>query len=796
MLRNALITSYRTIVNNKTYTIINVTGLVLGLTAAFVLLVFAINEISYNHGFTRSERIYRIILTDSKGNRSPSGSAFVKGILLKNVPEIKTSARIVHGMHFPSAVKAGKGNRIKEAQNFISADKELFSLLDISFSSGGIPAGNENSSIIYLSETAAGNLSPDIRLKPSDTILLQTGKQKYPMKIAGIFRDLPWNSTIKADYITDLSFFEHMLSLEMPEMLALHNSMDGFTVETLCEIEAGTNTLDLTRDLARMLKKDDRWRKQKTVLSFQSFYNIYLGSSDLQNNAHAAGNRISVYTYSWLAVFILLLAGINYAILSTARSALRFKEIGVRKVLGATKKELRMQILTESVLLTFMALPLALFFMGLIDPRITGIPDYTVTMYSNNMLTYIVLFALVTLVIGILSGLYVAIYLAGLNPINALKAKFASPGKFNLSKVFIGFQLFITLSLLISVITIYSQIRLCYISNLSVSGREILLVSMKNQDFKKYFALKKELRKIDGISRFSGISFSEIPSAAVSSVKTNVPSSKDPIQMEWINIDNDFFSTLGIPIIQGRDFDTSSIARNEIECIFNDEAVSAFQLKKPVGAIANYARIVGVVQNFNIHTLHNKIIATNFFYNPYGIRTLVIRFVPGKEKQVISSVKQAWEKVVPKIPFTYSFYQSSLATAYQKENNFVVAVTIFTLLAFIITGMGLFGLALLIAERKTKETAIRKVFGASNTQIIFRMQKEFLIYTGIATVFALPVSWLIMELWLKEFYYRVNVSLLTMFLSVLTVSVFVSAILLFRTLKVLRANPINALKYE
>jgi len=794
MIRNALVTSYRTIVNNKTYTIINIAGLVLGLTAAFVLLVFAINETGYNTCFPAYKKLYRVIYSDSKGVMIPEGSSLVKQLLITNIPDCKKVARIIQKQYMPDKVKVLTAGVVTDVDDFICADPELFEMLDIGFNRGGIALAKHIPNCIFISETAVHKYfksEPDLMQK----VTLRVGLNQYEMKIAGVFKDLPWNSTITADFITDPAFYQTLLKDAMPDLLPVFNSYDDFSVESVCEFTEGADAATVSAMLPGILK-DPGWRSANLRISFQAFKDIYLESADLQNNYQLKGNKLSVYTYSWLAVFILLLAGINYAILSTARSALRFKEIGVRKVLGATKKELRIQILIESVLLTFMALPLALFILGLIDPRITGMPDYTITMYPSNMLKYIAFFAAITVTIGILSGLYVAVYLAGLNPINALKARDYTPGKFNLSKIFIGFQLFITLSLLICMITIYSQIRLCYISNLSISRDNILLVSLKTPDYKKYVSLKSALRKVGGIISFSGTSAFSLPSSTISLVKAMVADNKEPIHIEWISIDNDFFNTLGIPIVRGRDFDTASIKRNEVECIFNEEAARVLGLKQPVGFIMNDAKIVGVARDFNIHTLHSRINATNFVFNPYAINTLVVHYKQGRELEVVNDIRSCWEKTYPKIPFTYSFFRQELRSSYKKENNFVMAVAMFTILAFIITGMGLFGLALLISERKTKETAIRKVFGASNFQIIYRMQREFLLYTALATIVAIPVSWALMELWLKEFYYRVNVSIWVMLLCVITVTAFVSAILLFRTLKVLRSNPINALKYE
>ena len=794
MIRNTLVTSYRTIINNKTYTIINITGLVLGLTAAFVLLVFAINESSYNTCFTKQEQLYRAIYTDTKGLKSPCGTKQIKSLLLNNVPEIKNITRIVPELYISGKITLTSEHKTIECRNFICADPDIFDMLDMSFTRGGIQGADKKPNTLFISASAAKKyFNNDVRL--FQPLMLKIGDFHGEVILGGIFNDLPWNSTIKADFVTGLPFYGTMLKDVTPDLFNTFNSWSDFSVESICEFKAGTDISSITPGIQKIL--DEKAPKDlKLKISFQPFRGIYLGSADLTNNQHLEGNRLSVYTYSWLALFILLLAGINYAILSTARSALRFKEIGVRKVLGATKSELRIQILVESVLLTLMALPLALFLLGMVDPRITKMPDYTITMYSSNMLKYVLFFTGITLTIGILSGLYVAIYLAGLNPINALKSKYFSPGKFNLSKIFIGFQLFITLSLLICMITIYTQIRLCYVSNLSISRQNILLLSLKTPDFQKYSSLKSKLGQISDVISYSGTGLVNLPSTDLNTTKVHLPNSSEPLLIEWISIDKDFFKTLGIPLIRGRDFDPNSINRNEIECIINEEGIRRFGYKNPIGMVINQAKIVGVTRDFNIHTLHNRILATNFLYNPYAVNTMIIHYKQGKESKIINEIKRAWAEVYPGIPLSYSFFQQELKGVYSRENNFVIAVAVFTVLAFVITGMGLFGLALLISERKTKETAVRKVFGASNVQIIFRMQREFLLYTGIATIVSIPVSWLLMDLWLKEFYYRVNVSIWVMLLCILTVTAFVSAILLIRTLKVLRSNPVNALKYE
>ncbi|MFH1160914.1 MAG: FtsX-like permease family protein, partial [bacterium] len=398
--------------------------------------------------------------------------------------------------------------------------------------------------------------------------------------------------------------------------------------------------------------------------------------------------------------------------------------------------------------------------------------------------------------IGFLSGSYLALYLSSLNPIDALKNKIFISRKFNLSKILIVFQLFITLSLLICVMIIFAQIRYCLTKDCGIEKGNLLLVSFDPATIPVYPQLKAKLLEEKAIQSVSGAGIMP-PSDASISIKFNLSSDPDqPISVENYMVDAQFFKTLGAEILSGRDFDPNLPEDLKSSIILNESAVKAMNFTNPVGKSLGQFKVIGVVKDFNTHSLYSGIKPSFYQLQPAATQKMAIRMTAGKEDEAVQALRKHWNDLVPDAPVNFSTFHNQLDLMYLREQKFGQVVASFSLLAFIITGMGLFGLALLIAERKTKEVAIRKVFGATNAHILYRMLKEFLIYIGIASLLSIPVTWFLMTRWLSVFYYRIPVSWYLFLLSIVAVAIFVSAIMMLRTWTVLRKNLINALKYE
>ncbi len=792
---NHLITSYRFLRKSKTYTMINLSGLVLGLSAAFILLIAAINQLTFDHAIPESIRTYRLLSTDKKKQFTEVIAPIALAELCKDkIRSIEKAGIAIRFSNFWRIATVSKSVVFTAEPDIICANTDLLDILAVQIIAGDPRAILSDSSKIILSEKTARKyfgsgdaVGKKLRLKTNGIV--------YPLTVEAVYRNFPWNSTFTADIIGSLALFRKILKdneySDKDVMTSLTNGYADIYVRTKQE----TNYRDLLRQTVA-LNSMPEIRKQHITYSFQNIRDIYFHSDQIQNDAVRKGKKQDLYIYVSLALFILFLAGVNYSILSTARSALRFKEIGVRKVMGATRSDLRSQILTESVLLTFIAFPLSMILLGLILPLIEPYFGQEIRMYTANLPYYLVVFSGITLVIGFFSGAYVAFFLASMNPMDALKSKFFSYKKFSLSKLFIIFQLFVTLVLMIGLINVYRQINYCLSQNDTSDKENLLLINFNQSEFKKYEELKKAVRIHPEVLSLTGSSLSP-PSTAAVLRKMKLPGAvTQDVEFEIASVDYDFFKTLNIPMVKGKELSRREKQEGIRVTYINEQAEKAIRLKQPIGGSIGKFKIKGVSRDFNLHTLHSRIPPSLLLLNPEGCQTLILRYNYVNQDKVLTLARTAWQNLAPDQQFQYTFYDRQLSDIYKSERNFARVVGSFTILAFLITGMGLFGLAMLLSERRMKEMSIRKIFGASNPDIIFQMQKEFFIYIGIAALIAIPFSWYMMSLWLSEFYYRVTLHWFTFAISVLTIAGFVSMILLYRTMRLIRENPINALKYE
>lgn len=795
MLFNTLITSVRFLLKSKTYTAINLIGLVLGLTASFILFIFIVNEQSFNKDFIHSDRIFRVVTKIQARKKLNALTPFnLAGDLKKQIPQIELSSRVINLEYSFGTVKIQTGKVFQDISGFISTDPSLFPMLGIKIKGPSWDHLLKDSQALLISDSAAKRIFGTSEPLGKKCKVRINGKS-YSFRIEGVFQNLPWNSTVRADFFTGMAFYLEILKeiSEHPENTL--SSYSETTNETYILLRKNVKIADISSKMDSFIQRNGL-KNQGIAFIFQPFTDIYFHSTDFMNDFNPKGNTSNTWIYCILACFILFLAGMNYAILSTARSSLRYKEIGVRKVFGATKNQLRLQIIIESVLLTSIAFPLSILLLGLIDPFMEKLYGYSIAMYSSNLLVYLSIFAGITILIGLFSGMYAAIYLASLDPLFALKMKLFSFKRFTISKFFIVFQLFITLSLLIGFITVYRQITFCLNRDLGLKKTNLLIIHFNPEEFTAAEQLKDIIFNQQATINVSGCSVTP-PTTASSSVIINIPGkSNKKISLETYFVDYNFFETMGIKLISGRVFNPDDSARNKTMMLLNLEAVRALGFKDPLAKQIGPFQTIGVVDNFNIRTQHEKIQPAMFCFMPSACQNILVRYKTGGREQLISVIEKSWQHLSHAIPLDYSNFDTELDALYIREKNFVRVVATFTILAFVITGMGMFGLALLITERRRKEIAIRKVFGASNAHIIIRIQREFYFYIGIATLISIPVSWYFINKWLDTFYYHIQWNSGIFAISIFSVFLFVSLILLFRTIKVLREKPIDVLKYE
>ncbi|MCK9204879.1 MAG: ABC transporter permease, partial [Bacteroidales bacterium] len=648
----------RVLFKGKIYTLINLSGLILGLTASFLLFVYAINELSYNRSYPDAKHIYRIIFKDNKGNKQPLGPLFLKNELLRKIPEIEQSSRMINPEYFTGMIRIKGMGLSQEAFDLICADPEFIQLFSIRITRGITSGMLEKPNRILISETNQhklfGNSNPI-----GKTMIINTNGENYPVTVEGVFQDLPWNSTFKAGFIVNIGLYTQILQSTIPEIQAEWESRQDNFVTIYCKVK---NERDIDR-----IKQQIRFQHGSSTssfkipdLDFQPLNRIYLDSAGINNDFSTRGNKDNLLIYITLAIFILLLAGMNYSILSTARAALRFREIGMRKVLGATKKNLRSQLLIESLSLSLLALPFVFILLGLLNPIVGSVYGKDIFLHANLMKVYAGLFIGLTLAVGVISGLYLAVYLSSIKVLTALKSNFYIPKRITLGKILLIIQLIITIMLVISMVIIFQQVHYFLNRDAGLVKENLLMVylnSDENANIKQFEnAFNKSSLTISCTSASA-----KIPdrSAKISSIK--IPGKdKKKIPFEVIYTGIDFFKALGVKIIQGRGFLPSDTSSDFFPAVINQEVLRITNMGQPIGARLGKYTIVGVSTNFNIHTLHTKINPTLIIYNPDIVQTLIIRYKNGDENKLFKMIRDTFHHLAPDCQPDYKFFDQEL----------------------------------------------------------------------------------------------------------------------------------------
>ena len=541
-------------------------------------------------------------------------------------------------------------------------------------------------------------------------------------------------------------------------------------------------------------------------LFIQPVRDIYL-YSDLDNEIATNGSITYLYVLGSIAFFVLIIACINFMNLSTARSMKRAKEVGIRKVLGAERKLLIWQFLGESVIMSFLALLLAIIIASLLQPLFSNYTQKNDPLFNQHTLWICV--AILTLGTGIFSGVYPAIYLSSFKPISVLKGKLLNNfSGATIRKALVVFQFVISICLILSVVVIEQQLRYMDSQQLGFNKSQQIVLPLQSQDVvKNYQVLKTELLKNPGIKSVTGGStYPGIANIEDMPFYAEGKSVNDVVDIALGNIDNDYFETLGLKLVAGRGFSREFTADSG-SIILNEVAVKAlgYDVQSAVGkniyfdfqGSHNTMRIVGIVGNFNFEGLYNaikpfafnKVMGNRYSYLIANLRT-------NDYKTILKETEQSWNQINPGIPFTYSFMDKDFQQNYEKDQRMSKLVGYFTLIAILIACLGLFGLSAFAAEQRIKEIGIRKVLGASVFSIVSLLSKDFLKIVFIAICVALPLGWYILEKWLSGFDYRIHINwwmiTLTCLLAILIALFTISS----QAIKAAVANQVKNLRSE
>ena len=811
MIRNYLKTALRNLWKNKGFSAINIIGLAIGLATCLLILIYVMDELSYDRYNKNADRIYRLDTEIKFGGANfihlvmaqgpgPAGPA-----MLKAYPEVEKEVRLQKSGGF--LVRKGSQNIREDA--VLYADSTIFDVFTLPLIDGDPHTALVDAHTIVLSATMARKYFDGVDIV-GKTLMIN---DSIPYKVTGVMRDMPTQSHFHADFLVSLSESEdakqpdHWTQNSYNTYILLRQGVDGHRFEgklqeMIVKYIAPKLQSFMKVSLDQFYKSGNKYTYTLTPLTA-----IHL-HSDKMGELGANGNPQYVYIFSTIAVFILLIACVNFMNLSTARSANRAKEVGIRKVLGSLRGALIRQFIVESMLVSFVAMLLALGIAWLLLPVFDQLAakQMSIGLFSRPLLAPGLLVLVV--VVGLLAGSYPAFFLSAFQPIAVLKGNVARGFKTGwLRNSLVVFQFFISICLIIGTVVIYRQLGYIRSRSLGFNREQVLVIHNTPALGAGITAYKNELANLPGVE---GVTMSGyLPTAGDRNNNafwlSPVFDIKKALAMEKWLIDEHYIPVLGMNILVGRNF-SKDFPTDSTGVIINEAAARLAGLTHPIGA--NFYtfddpegkkpltyHVVGVVKDFNFNSLREAVSPLVFFLKPNNDR-IALRVSTDHVERLVAQVEDNWRKLAPGQPFSYTFMNDDFDALYRSEQRIGGISLSFSLLAIFIACLGLFGLAAYEAEQRTREIGIRKVLGASVTGIVALLSKNFLLLVGIAALIAFPLSWWAMHSWLQDYAYRISIGWEVFALAgVLAVGIALLSVGL-QALRSALANPVKSLRAE
>lgn len=808
MFNNFFKIAFRNITRHKGFSFINIAGLTLGLTACILIGLFVWDENQYDKFLPGGDQVYRVYnhYTNSEGSedRAVAPPMFTT-TLQQDFPEVEQTARILMLPENKTLFENGN-KKIYEQEGFY-ADSTFFDVFPLSFQYGSRVKVLDDPASIVISTTLAerffGNDNP-------------VGKQllvdKTPFTVKGVFIKNP-KFHLQFDYVLPLA------AAQIPKERMQSWQWQQFY--NYAKLKKGTNVRSLEMKFqADVKQKSEPFMKEMHSANkplFQPLKDIHLYSANFKFDNAQRGNITYVRALTIIAIFILLIACFNFINLATAKSLQRAKEVGVRKAIGAERKQLMFQFVGETVLFTFISIlisiALAILFLPWLN-HFTG-KNISTTLFANPVV--ILLFIGLTLIVGILAGFYPALVLSNFKPVKVLKGTLsanADAGKIPwLRHSLVVVQFTFSVLLIISAIVVFKQVNYLHNKDLGFNKDQIMFFPMRGDNmFKNQQAFKNELTQIPGVSSVSiGYGF---PGDAVAGDEILVPKNgkQEKESATQLMVDYDYIKTMGLQLVAGRDFSKEMGTDKDHAWIINETAVRQLGFGTPQKALGKKlywhvwnnvnpdsikeGQVIGVVKDFNYKSLYDKVETTVLQIFPDAAWKVAVKMKTAHMGATINEVKNVWNQFTPDYPIEYKFLDENFEQMYKAEDKLRSLLSIFTAMAIFVGCLGLFGLAAYTAERRRKEVGIRKVLGATTKGVVLLLSKDFVKLVIISLLIASPFAWFFMNKWLQDFAYRINISVwifivagaTTILIALLTVS--------FQAIKAAMANPVKSLRSE
>jgi putative ABC transport system permease protein len=773
MFRNYLKVAIRNIIRHKGYSFINIAGLAVGMACFILIALWVKDELSYDKFHLNADRLYLVTdyekYTDGDELNFSVNPPELGPTLIREYPEIIDAARF----------KSRPGRVIRHQDKFFSedrlavADPSFFTLFSFEFIEGEPAQALTLPNSMVITQRMAGKYFGDE--DPMGKTLQVDGEEDFT--VTGVIRNVPDNSHLNFDFLIPFSNAGKFgLTIE---------GWGSYAYWTYVMIAQNADGGELSRKITGEIKRHDP--EAIVELSLQPVTDIHLSRV-----------RSSIYIFSLIAAFILLTACINYMNLATARAGKRGKEVGLRKVVGASRKEIVLQFFGESILFSLVALCLSLLLVEFFLPLFNQLSAKQLSFGLMKNGSVILILLGTAIAAGTISGSYPALFISSLAPASVLKGSWRSGSKGAFfRKLLVSLQFVLSIALIIGTIVIGRQLHFIRNQKLGFDAQQVISISLKGDSFRKFEVMKEELSKIEGVTGISAVSSpptGKLHSTLVSGWEGQ--QGKGEILVYLLEADCDFAKTLGIQMTEGRFLSQQFISDTSESIVLNEAAVRAMGLDSPLGKRALDATIVGVMKDFHFYSLHSTIKPLVVHYNKDRFRHLLVKMKPGDTSLMISSLEGVWQKLVPETPFDYQFLDEEIAGLYRADQRVGKMIDSFTILALFIACLGLFGMASFTAEQKTKEIGIRKVLGATVFEITLSLIKEFGKWVLLANLIAWPLAYFTMNRMLEVYAYRISLSLWIFLIAGAATFILAVATVSYQSIKAALTNPVESLRYE
>lgn len=806
MIRNYLKIAFRNLKRQKVSTGINVVGLAIGLATCILIMLYVQDELSYDRYNEKADRIFRVGLKAQLNGKDVGGPMMGQNAardLRQEFPEVLEATRTREGSEFVSY-----GTTSFRQDNLLFADSSFFNVFTIPFLKGNPGrALAEPNTVVLTEETARkyfGNQDPIGKV-------LSFGGDKRPYRVTGVVKNVPATSHFQFDMLAtlvgqdqDMDYAGWISSINFQTYLLLPEHYDYKKLEAKMHLLAEKQIGSEIQQWLKITPKQFREKGNDFGVFLEPLTEIHLYA---RAESSKQGAIMYVYVLTAIAAFMLLLACVNFMNLSTATAVGRAREVGVRKVLGSVKGQLRQQFLIESVLLAVVALMVGLLVVVLALPYFNQLTNKVLTMRSLASPLIAAGLVTATLLVGLLAGSYPALYLSSFKPVLVLKGRFtAGRGSFNLRSGLVVFQFFVTISMIIATVTADRQLRYMQAQKVGFNREQVLVIHDTQMLGNNEAVFRNKI--VESPQVVMGSISGQVPVGRSNMDNTTVRAKDNPdqgVMTRFYFVDTEYIPTLGMQMVEGRNF-SKNFPSDSSGVILNETAVRALGWQQnPIGReLIGYTdgngvnvvyRVVGVVSDFHFESLREKIGPLAMFLGRNS-GNILVKTRTGKLPELLASLKRQWESFSPGAPFSYSFLDDRFEQVYVGEQKIEQVLTLFSSLTIFIACLGLFGLATHTAEQRTKEIGVRKVLGASVGSVVTLLSRDFLKLVLIALVLASPVAWWGMNQWLKDFAYKITIDwwifalagLVAVGIALLTVS--------FQSIRAALTNPVKSLRSE